>query len=89
MKEAIEFLESEKPSNFTGRELQNVRSEEIKEEKLKQVIALLKRGEAYEKIVEGFKEIFYTNPHNWVTKEYYANEIKKLEQKYFPKEAKQ
>ena len=41
-----------------------------------------KRGEAFEKIVEGFKEIFYTNPHNWVTKEYYADEIKKLEQKY-------
>ena len=55
-KETIEFLESEKPSNFTGRELQNVRSEDIKEEKLKQVIALLK---AYEAIVEEFKNIFY------------------------------
>ena len=37
-----------------------------------------------DEIVEGFKKIFYTNPYNWVTKEYYADEIKKLEQKYLP-----
>jgi len=51
----------------------------------KGIISLLQQGEKYRQTVEGFKEIFYTNPHNWVTKEYYADEIKKLEQKYFPK----
>ena len=54
----------------------------------KKVIRLLQRGEKFEAIVEGFKEIFYKNPHNWVTKEYYADEIKKLEQKHFPKEVR-
>ena len=64
---------------------------------IRKVISLLQQGEAlkaenvelkaYKAIVEGFKEIFYTNPHNWVTKEYYADEIRKLEQKYL-KEAK-
>ena len=55
---------------------------------LRNAYTLLKRGEKCEKIMEGFKDIFYTNPHNWVTKEYYADEIKKLEKKYFPKEEK-
>ena len=68
-------------------------------QKADDIISLLQQGEvlkaenvelkAYKQIVEEFKNIFYTNPHNWVTKEYYADEIKRLEQKYFPKEAKQ
>ena len=44
-KEAIKFCESQKSSNFTGMELNNVRNEEITDNKLCEVIELLKRGE--------------------------------------------
>jgi len=49
-KEAIEFIESKKPSNFTGYELNNVRNEKITENKLCEIIELLQRGQ---KIEEG------------------------------------
>ena len=50
IQEAIEFIESRKPSNFTGRELNNVRTEKIIENKLGKVIELLRCGEKFEQI---------------------------------------
>lgn len=42
IEEAIDFIESKKPSNFTGRELNNVREEKITEEGFNKVIKLLR-----------------------------------------------
>jgi len=79
-KKAIQKVK-DKYEGWQGQARSQEEVDELGEER-DEVIALLQQGKAYRLIVEGFEEIFYTNPYNWVTKEYYRDEIEKLKQKY-------
>jgi len=79
-KEAIEFIESKKPSNFTGYELNNVSEEKITEDKLCRVIELLQRGEKYEAMWWAFYDKY--DDECWDV----PRAMDDVEEKYFPKE---
>ncbi|MBA7576413.1 hypothetical protein ES695_21320 [Candidatus Atribacteria bacterium 1244-E10-H5-B2] len=83
-KESIKFIESRKPSNFTGMELNNVRTEKIIEDKLGEVVECLQRGGEYEQMWEKFKE---NNGSVWGygKGKYIRDLMSEFEEKYFPK----
>ena len=54
--------------------------------KFNDIITLLQQGEKYRQMWEEAVAEGETNVYNWVTKEYYKNKLKEIEQKYFPKE---